>query len=397
MTDQQAGAASQGLTVGVLGGGQLGRMLAYAAFRRGCAVHVLDPDPDCPAGQVAQSLTCAAYDDIDAAVAFARGVDVITFEFENVPADTLEAVQAIRPTRPSPHVLETCRHRAMEKNFLQSIGVQVAPFAVCESAADVQTGAKELGLPCILKTSRFGYDGKGQTRIEPGNNTADAWTSLATDEAVLEKVIDFDREISVIVARSVDGQMTCYPPVENRHRNHILDVTLAPAPGIDDSLSQHAQSIARRIAQAFELVGVLAVEMFVLPGDDPTGRVLVNELAPRPHNSGHYTLDACVTDQFEQQWRTATGHTPGNVTLRHPAAVMVNLLGDLWFDPQGNFREPDWSAVLAERKVKLHLYGKTQARPGRKMGHMTMTGSDGQAMETKLLALRDQLAKSLHD
>jgi len=391
-----------GSTVGVVGGGQLGRMLAVAARRMGYRVHVLEPKPDSPAGQLADRQHVAEYDDLDAARAFAREVDVVTFEFENIPAETLRAIESIRPIRPSPELLHATRHRAREKHLLHKLGAPLAPFHVCESADDVVMGLKTLGVPAILKTSEFGYDGKGQVRLDgPAVGAArGAWEELGARSCVLEKVVAFEWELSVVCARSVSGAFVPYVPVRNDHERSILDVTRAPA-SLAPRVAERAIELARTIAEAGELVGVLAVEMFLMPGDE----LAVNELAPRPHNSGHFSFDACVSSQFEQQLRAVCGLPLGDPSLTRPAAAMANLLGDLWFpelepgaDPgDASPREPDWAAVLEDPAVKLHLYGKPDPRPGRKMGHLCALADDADAARRIVASARRRLCERAGD
>jgi 5-(carboxyamino)imidazole ribonucleotide synthase len=368
-----------GKTIGILGGGQLGRMFAIAARRLGYRVHALDPATDCPTGQVADLEINARYDDLDAARAFASAVDVVTFEFENVPADTLTAIEHICPVRPSPFVLETTRHRLREKDFLSGAGFPVAPYRAIRTADDLHRAVAELGTPCILKTAECGYDGKGQVKITDVGQVEIAHAQLKGALGVLEGFVRFDREISAIVARAEDGQTRCFTPLENVHRNHILDLTTTLPPA--DPLFSKAQRLAERIAGAIGLVGVLCVEMFAR-GDE----LIVNELAPRPHNSGHLTIDACVTCQFEQQLRAVCGLPLGDPSLEVPAAAMANLLGEVWAAG-----EPHWDRALAIEGVKLHLYGKHDPRPGRKMGHLTATASTVGEAKQRVLAARDAL------
>lgn len=360
MTHHKQQTVLPGQTVGILGGGQLGRMFAIAARRMGYRVHSFDPTGDCPAGQVADVEVNAAYDDIDAALRFASLVDVVTFEFENIPAETLSAVNQIKPVYPSPEVLHICRHRLREKDFLSSKGFPVANYRAIHNAEELRQAINDIGLPCVLKTAAFGYDGKGQVRIQSVDDVASAWESLKQPVGVLEAFVQFEREISVICARSFDGKMVCFPPAENDHSRHILDVTTVPA-NISPAVEKDALTLAQAIAESLEVIGLLTVEMFQLSD----GSLIVNELAPRPHNSGHFSFDASLTSQFEQQLRAVCGLPLGNVDLLRPVA-MANLLGDLW--EQG---EPNWAAALRFPEVKLHLYGKRQPRPGRKMGHLT--------------------------
>ena len=352
-----------GATIGVLGSGQLGRMFTIAARRLGYRVHTFSPDQDSPTGQVADHEVTASYDDLAAVSAFARDVAAVTFEFENVPSRTVEALGAGTVVRPSGHVLHVTQHRVREKTFLVGAGIPVAPFAVIEVSGDIQRGLAQVGLPAILKTASFGYDGKGQVRIAEPDAASAGWATIGWQPAVLEGVVAFACEVSVVVARSADGAMVDYGAIENSHRHHILDVSVWPA-RIPEATARKAVALARAACEALDVVGVLCVEMFV----DAAGDVIVNELAPRPHNSGHLTIDAHVTCQFEQQLRAVCGLPLGTTTARAPAAAMANLLGDEW-----GRGEPDWAAALALPGVKLHLYGKLEPRPGRKMGHLTAT------------------------
>jgi 5-(carboxyamino)imidazole ribonucleotide synthase len=346
-----------GSTIGIVGGGQLGRMSAMAAARLGYRTHILTPETDSPAGQVAAGVTIGAYEDPAALRAFAAAVDVITFEFENVSADGLALLAGLKPVRPGVEILRISQDRIAEKTFLAGIGVPTAPWRAVHSRAELDTAIADLGLPAILKTTRLGYDGKGQAHITCAEDTARAFAHLAPAPFVLEGFVDFACEISVIVARGADGAMAAFDTVENRHRHHILDLTLAPA-RIPPDLAAEAQDLARRIATGLDLIGLLAVEMFVTAD----GRVLVNEIAPRPHNSGHWTIDACPASQFELHIRAVAG-LPLPPALRHADAVMKNLVG------------PDdlalWPTLLATPGLIPHFYGKTEARPGRKMGHVT--------------------------
>lgn len=355
-----------GGTIGVLGSGQLGRMFAIAARRLGYRVHTLSPGWDTPTGQVADVHVTRSYDDPMAVRGFAGGVDVVTFEFENIPASAVEAAALEAPVRPPGSLLHASQNRVREKTALHQAGFPVTPFQPVGSLDELQQAIESLGAPVVLKTAGWGYDGKGQMRIDRISDAARAWESLATDEAIVESMISFRRELSVIVARGADGSIALYGPVENRHRHHILDVTLAPA-HVEDTVRGRAEAIGRGVAESFDLVGVLCVELF----ETEAGELLINEVAPRPHNSGHYTIDACVTCQFEQQVRAVCGLPLGSPEQLRPAA-MVNLLGDLWQEG-----EPDWSGVLAERGASLHLYGKRDARLGRKMGHITVLGEGG--------------------
>ncbi len=360
-----------GATLGVLGGGQLGRMFALAARRMGYRVHVLSPDGDSPTGQVADIETQAAYDDLDAVARFARTVSVVTFEFENIPAAAAETAARFAPVRPAGSLLHTTQNRARERAFLAGAGLPVTPHALVRSPDELRSALDRLGVPAVLKTAAWGYDGKGQLRLDRAEDAPRAWESLRTDQAVLEAFIDFHSELSVIVARGLTGDIATYGPLANLHRNHILDITSIPA-AIDPAIARDAVEIARTVAQVSDLVGILCVEYFL--GKD--GRLMINELAPRPHNSGHLTIDAHVTCQFEQQVRAVCGLPLGSPQLLRPAA-MANLLGDLW-----QSGEPDWSAACAVPGVKLHLYGKRDPRPGRKMGHLTaLATTTGEAVK----------------
>ncbi len=376
-----------GATVGVLGGGQLGRMLALAARAMGYRVRVYSDDPDGPAGQVADREHAGAYDDLDAVRAFARAVDVVTFEFENVAAEAAAAAAEHAPVRPAGRVLHVCQNRLREKGFLAGAGFPVAPFRAVRSpselraALDELTGSSLRGAKAVLKTSGWGYDGKGQEVLGPAADAAEAWLRLGAPEAILEAFVDFEREISVVAARGLDGSLGTYGPVANDHRRHILDVSVAPAP-VPPALAAEARDLAEAVLHELDVVGVLCVEMFVTR----EGRLLINELAPRPHNSGHYTIDACVTSQFEQQLRAVCGLPLGS-TAQHRPAAMANLLGDLW-----GGGEPDWAAALAHPEVKLHLYGKAEPRPGRKMGHLTALAGDGETARRRVLAAREALS-----
>ena len=343
--------------IGVLGGGQLGRMLALAAARLGYRVHVYAPDAeDGPAGLVAAARTAADYGDRRALAAFAQSVDVVTFEFENLPVEALEALAALRPVRPSPSALAVTQDRLLEKRFLREAGIAVPAFVQVDGPADFVGAAETTGLPAVLKTRRFGYDGKGQARVMAASELPAAWRAIGEAPAILEAFVPFEREISVVAARGQDGGFACYPPAENRHENHVLRTSVAPA-SLPPEVAEEAGAIARRLLERLDYVGVLGVEMFLEKG----GRLSVNELAPRVHNSGHWTLDGAVTSQFEQHVRAVCG-LPLGAPDALARAEMTNLLGD---EVEG------WRAILAEPGARLHLYGKAEARPGRKMGHVT--------------------------
>lgn len=371
-----------GATVGVLGSGQLGRMFAIAARRLGYRVHTLSPDQDSPTGQVADHEITAPYDDLAAVASFASDVRAVTFEFENVPSATVEALGDGVVVRPSGHVLHTTQHRVREKQFLVGAGIPVAPFAIVQTDGDLEVGLATVGLPAILKTASFGYDGKGQVRITSAAEAPAAWATIGRQPAVLEGVVDFVCEVSVVVARGADGRSVDYGVIENAHQNHILDVSVWPA-RVSPATAAEAVRVARAACEALDVVGVLCVEMFVTRD----GAVIVNELAPRPHNSGHLTIDAHVTCQFEQQLRAVCGLPLGSTAAHGAAAAMANLLGDVW-----DAGEPRWPAALAMPGVKLHLYGKSEPRPGRKMGHLTAVAATPDEAETVVRAARAALA-----
>ncbi len=344
-------------TIGIIGGGQLGRMSAMAAARLGYRSHILTPEQDSPAAQVSAAVTIGDYEDPAALRRFAGAVDVITFEFENVSAEGLDLLGSMRPVRPSPHVLRISQDRIAEKAFLRDAGVPTAPWHAVTCRADLDTATAELGFPCVLKTTRLGYDGKGQAVLRDGASLDAAWERLDPKPLVLEGFVDFACEISVIVARGVDGGGSVFDAMENRHRDGILDLTLAPA-RVAAATAAGAGRVAWRVAESLQLVGLLAVEMFV----DRTGRVMVNEIAPRPHNSGHWTIEACPASQFDLHVRAVAG-LPLPPGLRHADAVMKNLVGP------GEMAL--WPRIVATPGLIPHLYGKAEARPGRKMGHVT--------------------------
>lgn len=344
-----------GSTIGIIGGGQLGRMMTCAAAALGYKVHIFTPEDDSPASHVAHATTVASYGDKAALSVFAGAVDVITFEFENVPHECLELLESKRPVAPSANILRICRNRIREKSFVNDQGIATAEFLRVTSISDVRNAAMGLKLPCILKTTELGYDGKGQVTLKMGTDMREAWESLKAEEAVLEAFVDFRMEISVLVARSKSGETRTYVPVQNIHKNHMLDTTIAPA-DIPPALAEKAQAIAVKIAKALQLQGLLAVEMFVTKSDE----LLVNELAPRPHNSGHWTMDACATSQFEQAIRAVCGLPLGSTTVLC-SAEMKNLIGDDVKNVEKYLKDPN---------AKLHLYGKKEARAGRKMGHV---------------------------
>lgn len=363
-----------GSTIGVLGGGQLGRMLSQAATRLGYRVHIYEPQAGSPAGAVSHKEVNAPYEDLAALTTFARECDVITYEFENIPAGPLRAIEQVTQLHPHWSVLETTQNRSREKNWLKRNGFAHARFVEVAAGGDLEGGIKEVGLPCVVKTADFGYDGKGQIKVRQEADVAAVRKAFASQACVIEQWIEFSCEVSVVMARTAKGEIQVFPVAENIHTNHILDFSIVPA-RVPVAVIADAEKLARSIAEKIGLVGIMGVELFVTK----SGEVLVNELAPRTHNSGHYTIDACVTSQFEQQVRAICGLPLGDPRLISPV-VMVNILGDAWpsqkpgaTDKNG---EPDWVSLLSDPAVKLHLYGKTEARAGRKMGHFTVTDSD---------------------
>ena len=347
-----------GSTIGMLGGGQLGRMFTVAARTLGYRVIILEPDLHSPAAQLADEHIIAAYDDEAALTAFGRRCDVITTEFENIPAKTLDFLAQFCPVRPSARAVEVAQDRIVEKEFVRSCGLSPVPFAAIRQVADIAAANPAITYPAILKTARLGYDGKGQVTVRSQAEAEAAFAQLGGVDCVLEQRVELEREVSVILARSVQGDVRCFPVAENEHRNGILHQTIVPA-RIDAALAEAAQQAAMRLASQLEFIGVMAVEFFVTK----QGLLLVNEMAPRTHNSGHYSLDACITSQFEQQVRMVCELPFGDTHLLSPV-VMVNMLGDLWHGSQ-----PHWLQLLQSPNTKLHLYGKREARPGRKMGH----------------------------
>jgi 5-(carboxyamino)imidazole ribonucleotide synthase len=365
-----------GATIGVLGSGQLGRMMAIAARRMGYRVHTFSPGEETPTGQVADLEIAADYEDMDAIRAFAGGVDVVTFEFENVSTEAAAAAAEIVPVRPSGAALHITQQRAREKAFLADRGFPATPCAAVRTLDELAIALGWIGVPAIVKTAAFGYDGKGQHRLESIEDAERMWSLIGHQEVVVERLVGFSHELSVIAARGLDGAFAHYGAIENTHRDHILDLSIAPA-RVAGKTADEAVRITHDIMEALAYVGVLCVEFFL--ADD--GQLLVNEIAPRPHNSGHFTFDASVTSQFEQQVRAICGLPLGSTRQLRPAA-MVNLLGDIW--ARG---EPDWSAALAFPEVKLHLYGKDEPRPRRKMGHLTaLADSVDEAVERVLAA-----------
>jgi 5-(carboxyamino)imidazole ribonucleotide synthase len=371
-----------GSTIGVFGSGQLGRMFALEARKMGYRVHTFSPDTDTPTGQIADLETTSSYADLDAVRTFARGVDVLTFEFENVPSTTIEAAAEFAPVHPRGEVLHITQTRLREKTFLSANGFPITPFRHIKLVDDLYRGTAEVGFPCVLKTAGFGYDGKGQSKLEASHDIETAFADLKGQDAVLEGFVDFEKEVSVVGARAEGGSFVDYGVIENEHHNHILDVSFAPAI-VSKNVAQKAVEIARAIAEKLDYVGTLCVEFFLTRA----GELLVNEIAPRPHNSGHLTFGACVTSQFEQQLRAVCGLPLGSTDFYRPAAI-ANLLGDLWQSD-----EPDWSAALNDTSVELHLYGKLEPRPGRKMGHLTATSNNAHDAAKLVRSARERLVQ----
>ena len=354
-----------GSTIGIIGGGQLGRMLAIAARQMDYKTVVLDPDSNCPAGQVADRVIRSDYSDLKASSELAALADVVTYEFENVDADSVSSAEKHKPVRPSSSVLRTTQNRLHEKKALLQAGIPVANFRKVDSLRDLEDAASALGYPMVLKTATEGYDGKGQSIIDGERDLAGSYDQLSARnvDLIVEQFVSFKAEVSTICARTIDGMTATFDPAENIHRNHILDTSIVPA-RIDESVTDKARIIATDIAEKLDVIGLIAVEMFVTQEND----ILVNELAPRPHNSGHYTMDGCDTSQFEQLVRILAG-MPITLPKLHSPTVMVNLLGEIWEDTDGN---PDWQRALELPGVSLHLYGKSAARVGRKMGHINV-------------------------
>ena len=370
--------------LGMLGGGQLGRFFVIAAHEMGYKVTVLDPDENSPAGQIADVHICAKYDDEAALDKMAQTCQAITTEFENVPAATLSKLSQSAPVRPSAESVAIAQHRVSEKNFIKNAGLPVAPYAVIQAESDLPADDNEI-YPAILKVARFGYDGKGQARVANLLEAKAAFSAFSQEECVLEKMLKLDYEVSVVLARDMNGHVATFPTAENSHLNGILDVSIVPARG-SDAVNHQAQKLAISVAEKLEYTGVLGVEFFVCDGE-----LLVNEIAPRPHNSGHYTLDACVTNQFEQQVRVMTGLPLGS-SRQHSPAVMVNLLGDIWPDAKVTQQtEPDWKLAFGVPTLKMHLYGKNEARAGRKMGHLTVLNTSRDDAIKLALQVRSEL------
>ncbi len=370
-----------GATIGMLGGGQLGSMFTIAAKNLGYRVIVLEPDASSPAGQLADQHIIATYDDETALQQMASRCDVVTTEFENISAPALNTLAQQTQVRPGPQAVEKAQDRIAEKAFIRQCGLLTAPYGIITTSSEIATAVEEITFPCILKTARFGYDGKGQVTVHNTEEVREAFQHLNSQPCVLEQRIDLDSEISVILGRNSNGESRCFPVAENSHVNGILHKSRVPA-NIPDTICQAAQTAATRIADKLDYIGILAVEFFI----SRQGELLVNEMAPRTHNSGHYTLDACVTSQFEQQVRMICDLPFGSTDLLSPV-VMINLLGDLW----GRNR-PHWEALFSDPYSKLHLYGKSEARPGRKMGHFCTLTNDLEHAEKTADSIFEKLA-----
>jgi 5-(carboxyamino)imidazole ribonucleotide synthase len=378
---------SLGKTLGVLGGGQLGRMFAHAAERLGYRVHVFEPSPDSPAAEVSALAVHAPYTELAELEAFVRGCDVVTYEFENIPTDPLWRLEHAAVFHPKWQILEVAQNRLREKTWLRKNEFPHVNFAECEAQGDLAAAIRAVGLPCVVKTADFGYDGKGQQKVSDEASLTRAVAAFRGQRAVVERWVDFKCELSVLVARTAAGEMRCFPVAENIHTRHILDFSIVPA-RVGPELESRARALAEQIAERLGLVGLLAVELFLTD----RGELLVNEMAPRPHNSGHWSLDACVTSQFEQHVRAVAGLPLGDVATTAPAAVMVNILGDAWkWAGDKCVGEPNWVAVLGEPRAHLHLYGKKEPRPGRKMGHFTVTDADPATALARAIRLKAAL------
>lgn len=375
-----------GATIGVFGGGQLARMLALEARRMGYRIVVLDPDSACPAAQVADGHVLGSMDDVDAAETLARQCDVVTLDNEHVPVEVLERAARFTPVRPSAAVLGVVQDRLEQRRFLERHDTAQVRYAAVDDLQSLHAAAATIGLPGVLKTRRFGYDGKGQVRIERAAEIPSAWDALGHAPAVLEAFADFDKEISVLLSRSLQGTIAFHPVAENLHRNHILWTSRVPA-RISAQIDADAKQIGRQIAEAFDYVGMLAIELFLMRD----GSLLVNEIAPRTHNSGHFSLGACATSQFEQHVRAICGLALGDPSLLRPA-VMLNILGDLWRNGP-----PSFSAVLSQPAAHLHLYGKKEAYPGRKMGHVVVSDNDAERAYELAVSLAAELDRDASD
>ena len=373
-----------GSTIGILGGGQLGRMLILAGRALGYRFHVFEPSGPCPAGMVADKEINAPYSDQTALKLFANGVDIITLEFENIPIEVLDYLSAVKPVFPSGQALHICQHRQREKDFLRQNNLPCVSFEYADSPASLAQALQTIGFPCVIKTAAFGYDGKGQIKLGSAEEASDSeklWKQLNLPQrVVIEEWIEHEGEFSVICARKTDGSKQTFPMAENIHVNHILHASIVPA-HIDEKIQSAGATLAKNVADKLDIVGLIAIEFFL----NKDGNLIINEMAPRPHNSGHYTIDGCITSQFEQHIRAVTDLPFGSSEL-HSATVMINLLGDLW--KSGN---PDWGALLSNSRVKLHLYDKGESRPRRKMGHFCVV--DKSVDET--LAEAERLYKML--
>jgi len=370
-----------GDALGVIGGGQLGRYFVLAAQSMGFRVVVLEPDSNSPAGKIAYEHIVAEYDDRSALDRLVTQCSAVTVEFENPPVESLEYLSQRTIVRPSPKSIAIAQDRRKEKQFCVEHGIAVAPFAVIESSVDIKAATTDEVLPGILKTARLGYDGKGQIRVTDCEALVRAFKELGGAPCVLEKLLPLEDELSIVLARGVDGEIVTYEATRNVHVNGVLDLSTAPIN--DDELTRNASVVAQQIAAALDYVGVLAVEFFVVSGE-----LLVNELAPRPHNSGHWTLDAAQTSQFEQQVRALVGTPLGDTAMTHPAVAMVNLLGDRWANG-----EPDFARAAGDASAHVDLYGKSEAKPGRKMGHITVTGSELESVASHAVTLRDGMTR----
>jgi 5-(carboxyamino)imidazole ribonucleotide synthase len=364
-----------GKTLGVLGGGQLGRMFAHAAERLGYRVHIYEPSADSPAAEVSAHAVHSPYTDLEALEAFVRACDVVTYEFENIPTEPLRKLESAAVFHPKWQILEVAQNRLREKTWLRENNFPHVRFAECEADGNLAEAIRSIGLPCVVKTADFGYDGKGQQKVTDELSLGRAVASFKGQRAVVEQWVNFKCELSVIVARSSTGETRCFPVAENIHTKHILDLSILPA-RVAPGIQVEACAIAEAIAERLSLTGILAVELFLAD----SGELLVNEMAPRPHNSGHWSLDGCVTSQFEQHVRAVAGLPLGDVALTAPAVVMVNILGDSWkWAGDQCVGEPDWAVILGTPRAHLHLYGKKEPRPGRKMGHFTVTAASTEA------------------
>ena len=376
-----------GKTLGVLGGGQLGRMFAHAAERLGYRVHIYEPSCDSPAAEVSAHAVHAPYTDLISLESFVRGCDVVTYEFENIPAEPLRKLESAAVFHPGWRILEIAQNRLREKTWLRENDFPHVRFAACDAGGDLAASIRSIGFPCVVKTADFGYDGKGQLKVVDGASLERAVAAFQGQRAVVEQWVGFKCELSVIVARSSAGETRSFPVSENIHTQHILDFSILPA-RIAPEVESRARALAETIAARLDLVGLLAVEFFLTETDE----LLVNEMAPRPHNSGHWSLDGCVTSQFEQHVRAVTGLPLGAVELAAPAVVMVNILGDSWkWSGDRCVGEPNWSAILGTPCAHLHLYGKKEPRPGRKMGHFTVTAGDVEAALAMARCLKSAL------